>query len=53
LIEASPDGAVWALDLASGQAWVVASGLVMPNGVTLTHEEDALLVTVSVSWRNY
>jgi sugar lactone lactonase YvrE len=46
LIEASPTGAVWALDVASGRAWVVASGLVMPNGVSLTHREDALLVTV-------
>jgi hypothetical protein len=46
LIEARPGGAVWVVDLATGAARPLVEGLTMANGLTLTFEGDALLVTV-------
>lgn len=46
LIEAQPTGSILAYDMKTGVVKVIASDLIMPNGVTLTHDKSALLVTV-------
>jgi hypothetical protein len=46
LIEARPTGSVFAYDLNTGRVAKICSHLIMPNGVTLTHDKTALLVTV-------
>ena len=38
LIEARPTGSIWAVDLKSGKAVRLVDKLVMPNGLTLTHD---------------
>ena len=44
LVEGRPTGSLWCYDLARGRARVLVPELVMPNGVTLTHDGAALLV---------
>ena len=45
LLEGQPSGQVWVYDtIQKGAPRVLADRLVMPNGITLTHSEDALLV---------
>jgi hypothetical protein len=46
LMEARPTGSLWAVDVESGEVRMLLDGLVMPNGVTLAHDGNNLLVTV-------
>jgi len=45
IIESQANGSIGMYDLNTGQVSVIAQDLVMPNGVTLTHDGGALLVT--------
>lgn len=44
LAEARPTGQVWVYETATQTARVLVDALVMPNGITLTHDNSALLV---------